>query len=111
MLRGEHQRHSQRSMKALIPTGKVSDMVRLADVDEPASAANELVVVVDAFSINRVEAFLLDTPLPHCRPGKDIAGHVVGAAADGSGPQVGTRVVAHPAQAGWEERLAVATSS
>src|SRR5205085_12134021 len=39
--------------------------------------------------------------------GQDIAGGVLGAAADGSGPTAGTRVVALTDQAGWAERAAV----
>lgn len=44
-------------------------------------------------------------------PGKDIAGLVVQAAADGTGPGIGTRVVGHPAQGGWAEYAAVPTHS
>src|SRR6185295_18381349 len=84
------------NVRALIPTGNVGDMVRLADVPEPESAANEVVVAVEAFSINRGETFLLERPREGWRPGKDIAGRVIRAAADGTGPAVGTRVVGHP---------------
>ncbi len=41
------------------------------------------------------------------RPGQDIAGIVVQAAADGSGPKAGTRVVALTDNAGWAQRAAV----
>jgi hypothetical protein len=41
------------------------------------------------------------------RPGKDIAGLVVRAAADGSGPAAGQRVVGHPPAAGWAEHACV----
>jgi NADPH:quinone reductase-like Zn-dependent oxidoreductase len=40
-----------------------------------------------------------------------VTGTVVRPAADGSGPQAGRRVVAHPPESGWAERVAVATSS
>ncbi|MET8168539.1 zinc-binding dehydrogenase [Streptomyces sp. NPDC005329] len=55
--------------------------------------------------------FLLERPGPGLLPGKDIAGLVVQAAADGSGPGIGTRVVGHPAQGGWAEYAAVPTHS
>ena len=41
------------------------------------------------------------------RPGQDIAGTVVTAAADGGGPAVGSRAVGLVDQAGWAERVAV----
>jgi NADPH2:quinone reductase len=94
-------------MKALIPTGNVKAMVRFADVAEPEPAADEAVVAVEAFSINRGETFLLEAPRKGWRPGKDIAGRVVQAAADGTGPAVGTYVVGHPPARGWAERVAV----
>ena len=94
-------------MKALIPTGNVNEMVRFADVAEPAPLSNEAVVAVEAFSINRGETFLLERPRAEWRPGKDVVGRIVAAAKDGTGPAVGTRVVAHPPANGWAERVAV----
>ena len=85
-------------------------MVDFADVAEPAPAPNETVIAVEAFSINRGETFLLEHPADGWRPGKDVAGRVVAAAADGSGPPAGARVVAHPPAAGWAERVAVETT-
>src|SRR5262249_2819057 len=68
------------------------------------------VIAVDAFSINRGETFQLEAPRPQWRPGKDVAGRVVRAADDGSGPGVGTRVVGHAAASGWAERVAIPAS-
>ena len=82
-------------------------MVRLADVDEPQPATDEAIIAVEAFALNRGETFQLEAPRSGWRPGKDVAGRVVRAAANGTGPQVGTRVVAHPAANGWAERVAV----
>src|SRR4051794_13267820 len=95
-------------MKALIPDGEGS--VTLADVDDVRPVENEAVVAVEAFSVNRGETFLLERPPAGWRPGKDIAGRVVVAAADGSGPSVGTRVVGHPDALGWAERVAVSAA-
>lgn len=81
--------------------------MRFADVAEPEPATDEAVVAVEAFSINRGETFLLEAPREGWRPGKDIAGRVVRAATDGTGPAVGTRVVGHPASRGWAERVVV----
>jgi NADPH:quinone reductase-like Zn-dependent oxidoreductase len=85
-------------------------MVRLTDVAEPELAANEVLVAVQAFSINRGETFLLENPRGDWRPGKDVVGRVVRAAADGTGPSVGTRVVGHPPSSGWAEHAAVPTN-
>jgi len=94
-------------MKALIPTGNLQAMVRVADVAEADAAPDEAIVSVEAFSINRGETFLLEAPKAGWRPGKDVSGRVLRAAADGSGPTVGTRVVGHPSSRGWAERVAV----
>jgi NADPH:quinone reductase-like Zn-dependent oxidoreductase len=77
---------------ALLPTGG-PDLVSLGHAAEPSPAANEAVVAVEAFSLNRGELLLLERG--RRRPGKDVAGVVVRAAADGSGPAVGERVVGH----------------
>ena len=74
-------------MKAMIPDGQGT--VQLADVAEPAPQANEAVMAVEAYSVNRGETFQMNGPRADWRPGKDVAGRVVAAAADGSGPVVG----------------------
>lgn len=94
-------------MRAVVPTDGGDPLVRLADVPAPQPRADEALVAVDAFSLNRGETFQLERPRPDWRPGKDIAGRVFRPAADGSGPVVGTRVVGHPPQAGWGELAAV----
>ncbi|HEY7048812.1 MAG TPA: zinc-binding dehydrogenase, partial [Jatrophihabitantaceae bacterium] len=93
------------SMRAVIATGDGS--VELGDVDEPTPADHEVVVQVDAYSVNRGETFLLESPRAGWRPGKDVAGSVVRTAASGEGPVRGQRVVAHPESGGWAERVAV----
>ncbi len=97
-------------MKAFIPTKGATHMVALAEVPEPKPEPNEAVVTVAAYSINRGETFVLEQPADGWRPGKDVAGVVAQAAADGSGPPAGARVVAHPSSGGWAERVAVPTS-
>jgi NADPH2:quinone reductase len=93
-------------VQAWIPTGRDAETIVLAEVDRPRPAPDEVVVSVEAYSINRGETFLLDAPRPRWRPGKDVAGTVIRAAADG-GPEVGRRVVAHPEQGGWAQEVAV----
>ncbi|MCX4539188.1 zinc-binding dehydrogenase [Streptomyces sp. NBC_01565] len=98
-------------MQRLIPTGEAARPVAFAEVPQPVPEPGEALVKVEAFAPNRGETFLLEHPRPELLPGKDIAGLVVQAAADGSGPGIGTRVVGHPAQGGWAEYAAVPTHS
>lgn len=100
-------------MKALLPTGRPEEMVELGDTPQPQPAADEALIEVRAFSVNRGEVFQLHGPLRpgKGRPGKDVAGVVVRAAADGSGPAAGRRVVGHPPANGWAQYAAVPTRS
>ncbi|MGW5921838.1 zinc-binding dehydrogenase [Nocardia fluminea] len=98
-------------MRRLIPTGDPKQSVTMTEAAEPVPRADEALVRVEAFAPNRGETFLLADPRPDLLPGKDIAGLLVQAAADGSGPSVGTRVVGHPPQGGWAEYVAVPTDS
>ncbi|MQY06098.1 zinc-binding dehydrogenase [Actinomadura macrotermitis] len=101
------------TMKALQATGDAG-LVAFADVPVPRPAPDEALVRVEAFSVNRGEIFQLQRPperhAPGWRPGKDVAGVVVEAARDGSGPRAGQRVVAHPPGLGWAEYAAVRTA-
>jgi NADPH:quinone reductase-like Zn-dependent oxidoreductase len=81
--------------------------VRLSHVEEPEARAGQVLVQVDAISVNRGETFQLEAPRPGWRPGKDFAGHVIRAADDGSGPSSGTRVVGHAPHSSWARRVAV----
>ncbi|MFJ8719539.1 zinc-binding dehydrogenase [Streptomyces violaceus] len=98
-------------MQRLIPTGEAARPVAFAEVPQPVPEPGEALIKVEAFAPNRGETFLLEHPRPGVLPGKDIAGLVVQAAADGSGPGIGTRVVGHPAQGGWAEYAAVPAHS
>ncbi|HEX4206412.1 MAG TPA: hypothetical protein VHZ51_19875 [Ktedonobacteraceae bacterium] len=81
------------------PQGQAPAEIR--DVAEPEAAPNEAIVEVKAFGLNRGELMLLATRPEGWQPGQDIAGIVVKAAADGSGPRVGARVVGLADQAWW----------
>jgi NADPH:quinone reductase len=95
-------------MRALIATGpaNAATPLELREVEEPSPAPDESVVAVRAVSINRGELRLLSVRRRGWRPGQDIGGTVVTAAADGGGPAVGSRVVGLVDQAGWSERVA-----
>jgi NADPH:quinone reductase len=94
-------------MLAIVTTPNASEPVELREVPEPQPAANEALVEVRAFSLNRGELRLFQTRPEGWRPGQDIGGVVVQPAANGSGPKAGERVVALTDNAGWAERAAV----
>jgi NADPH:quinone reductase-like Zn-dependent oxidoreductase len=98
-------------MKTLVPTGRPDPMVEIAESAMPVPQPGEAMVRVEAFSVNRGEIFLLEDPRHGARPGKDIAGLVVQAAADGTCPAAGQRVVGHPEAGGWAEYAAVPVGS
>jgi NADPH:quinone reductase len=97
-------------MRALVNRGDGTASVDMAEFPEPSPKANEALIEVGAMAVNRGELRLLSSRDRGWRPGQDVAGTVAGSAEDGSGPAVGTRVVAWPEQAGWAERVAVPTS-
>jgi NADPH:quinone reductase-like Zn-dependent oxidoreductase len=87
------------------PSGEAG--LRLAeDLPEPQPAANEAVIAVKAYSINRGELGLITRRPDGFRPGQDVAGVVVQPAANG-GPVAGTRVGGIVDWHGWAERVAV----
>ena len=96
-------------MFALVNTPNGPGPVELREVPEPAPAANEAVVEVRAFSLNRGELRLMQVRPEGWRPGQDIGGVVLRQAADGSGPKAGARVVALTDNGGWAQRVAAPT--
>jgi len=94
-------------VKAIVATGQREPLVAFASTGPPAPGPSDALVKVTAFSVNRGEIFLLERARPGARPGKDISGVVVRAAADGTGPAVGQRVVGHPETGGWAAQAAV----
>ncbi len=94
-------------MLAVVNTSKASAPVEIREVPEPEPRPNEALVEVRAFSLNRGELRLFQIRPEGWRPGQDISGVVVQAAANGSGPKAGARVVALTDNAGWAERAAV----
>jgi NADPH:quinone reductase-like Zn-dependent oxidoreductase len=94
-------------MLAIVNTPGGPEPVAIREVTEPELRPNEALVAVHGFSLNRGELRLFQVRPEGWRPGQDIAGVVLQAAADGSSPPAGTRVVALCDQAGWAERAAV----
>ncbi|MBI1737201.1 MAG: zinc-binding dehydrogenase [Candidatus Rokubacteria bacterium] len=78
-------------------------------VADPVPDRGEAVVRVRAISLNRGEVRRSGMAAAGWRPGWDLAGVVERAAADGSGPAVGTRVVGFLPEGAWAERVVVPT--
>ena len=94
------------TIPAFLPAPDAPGRTTLGEAPEPEPAPDEALVAVEAYSVNRGETFLLEAPRDGWRPGQDVAGRVVRAAADDSGPAVGTRVVAHVPAGGWAALVA-----
>ncbi|WP_280385219.1 zinc-binding dehydrogenase [Nocardia wallacei] len=97
-------------MRALIVDSDAPGALRLGTAPEPAPAPDQLVIEVRHFSLNRGEVLFAGRRPDGTVHGYDAAGVVVRAAADGSGPEVGTRVAAFGAGA-WAQRMAVHTGA
>lgn len=99
-------------MRAVVYDPAAPSKLRLADVDEPVAAESEAVIDVRAIALNFGEIHWIDMARkPGEVPGWDAAGVVSAAAADGSGPAVGSRVVTFDGAGGWAQRRAAATEN
>lgn len=97
-------------MKAVVANPAVPGWVEIGDVAEPKPDSHEALVRVTAFSVNRGEVNRARNGVAGTQVGWDVAGVVERAAADSSGPKVGTRVVGMSLrQQGWAERVALPT--
>jgi NADPH:quinone reductase len=100
------------SVRALIVDPSAANAMRLAEVAEPAAGPAEVLIGVQHVSLNRGD-------LNDARSGRVPAGAVLGSdaagvvsqsAGDGSGPEMGARVVAL-AQGAFAERVVVAVGA
>ncbi len=98
-------------MRAYVVDADLLPGVRFTEVSDPNPAPNEAVIQVEVFSLNNGELPGSGVFDKAAVPGWDTAGHVIAAAADGSGPSVGTRVVGGAWGGAWAERRAVPTNS
>lgn len=87
-------------MKAWMKRG---DALELSDVDAPVPAGDELLLRVEAISLNRGEIRGAARAPEGFIPGWDVAGTVLEPAASGRGPAKGARVAALLTGGGWAE--------
>lgn len=95
-------------MRAFVPSNDPERLVELAEVDEPVAGEGEVLVDVEAFSVNRGDLYQIEDAVEGWRPGQDVAGTVVTTTA--GGPPVGARVAGLPLSGGWGERVALPAS-
>ena len=96
------------TMSAVVATpGRPQRTTRRDDVPVPTPADDEALIAVEAFALNRGELTLLRTRHAGWIPGQDVAGTVVRAAAGGSGPAEGTKVVGLAEWHGWAQYVNV----
>lgn len=97
-------------MRGLLIDPAADNGIRFDETAEPQPSANQVLVEVKAFSLNWGELHGTYGKEPGDVNGWDAAGVVVKAAADGSGPAVGTRVVTFDGGGAWAQLRAVGTS-
>jgi NADPH:quinone reductase-like Zn-dependent oxidoreductase len=95
-------------MRAIVATPNGPSRTERREVPAPEPEPNEALVAVRAFAVNRGELRLVQMR-DGWQPGQDVAGEVVRAAADGSGPQAGDRVAGLAEWHGWAEQAVVPT--
>ena len=99
------------TMRAVVVDPSVAGRLAIREVNRPTLLPSEALVRVAAVSLNRGEVRRALTAEAGWRPGWDLAGTVEVAAADGSGPAVGARVVGFLPTGAWAEFVAVPTHS
>jgi NADPH:quinone reductase-like Zn-dependent oxidoreductase len=93
-----------------LTTTRTAPHVAFGEVGDPVPTPAEAVVRVVASSLNRGEVLDLSRRAEGTPAGWDVAGVVERAAADGSGPAAGARVVGLVRAGAWAQRAAVRTA-
>ncbi len=98
-------------MRAMVVDPQAPGRLVMKEVPDPQPASSEALVQVKAISLNLGEVRGVAGAQAGTRLGWDLAGVVVQAAADGSGPHQGERVVGFVGSGAWAERVAVPTNA
>lgn len=97
------------TIRAIVADPALPERLALREVEASAPLPNEALVRVRAISLNRGEVRAAMNTTTATRPGWDVAGTIERAAADGSGPTAGARVVGLLNTGAWAELVAVPT--
>jgi NADPH2:quinone reductase len=95
-------------MLALVAAPSRPGGIELREIAEPLPQSDQAVIAVEAVSLNRGEVRAVRAAADGTLVGWDVAGTVLHAAVDGSGPREGARVVGL-ASSGWAQHVAVPT--
>jgi NADPH:quinone reductase-like Zn-dependent oxidoreductase len=98
-------------IRAILVNPDVTGKLALGEVEAPSPRANEALVRVHAISLNRGECNRAQNSPAGSLLGWDIAGVVEQAAADGTGPKEGARVVGILQTGAWAEQIAVPSTN
>jgi NADPH:quinone reductase-like Zn-dependent oxidoreductase len=98
-------------IRAVLVDPDINGRLTIGEVPAPVAAPSEALVRVDSISLNRGEIRRSMSADKGWRPGWDLAGTVEQAAANGSGPQAGARVVGFLGSGAWAELVAVPTNA
>jgi NADPH:quinone reductase-like Zn-dependent oxidoreductase len=94
-------------MRALVTTPDTKFGLRLREAPDPVASPDQVLVDVRFASLNHGDVGYAATTPEGKVMGWDAAGVVTQAAADGSGPAVGTKVLTYAGDGAWAERRAV----
>lgn len=98
-------------IRAVLVDPAVNGRLTIGEVAPPVAAPSEALVRVASISLNRGEVREALSTEKGWRPGWDFAGTVEQAAANGSGPKVGSRVVGLLDEGAWAEVVAAPTKA
>ena len=98
------------SIRAIVVDPEVTGRFAIKEVEAPQADSSEALVQVAAISLNRAEALRAMIAEAGWRPGWDLSGTVIKQAANGTGPKVGSRVVAMVDAGSWAEQVVVPTN-
>ncbi|GHO99236.1 oxidoreductase [Reticulibacter mediterranei] len=97
------------TIRAIVIDPDVPGRLAIKEVEAPQPGPSEALVQVEAISLNRGEVLGAMHFDAGWRPGWDLAGTVIKQAANGTGPQAGSRVVGMLNAGSWAEQVAVPT--
>ncbi|HEX5141789.1 MAG TPA: zinc-binding dehydrogenase [Dehalococcoidia bacterium] len=98
-------------VRAILVNPDVTGKLALGEIDAPVPRANEALVRVHAISLNRGEVNRAQNSPAGLLLGWDVGGVVEQAAADGTGPKAGERVVGVLQVGAWAELIAVPSTN